>query len=138
VAYRLDFTRVHTYGSGDGSITVPVVLRSGANAVHLVANIDTGASFCLFESAYAAALGLELTSGAPTRFRTANSNFDAFGHELEINVLGVVTYSTVYFFADAAIVKNVLGRGSWLDRVRLGLVEHDRQIYLSEYDHDPE
>jgi len=55
-------------------------------------------------------------------------------HEVEISVLGVTTFSTVYFFADAAINKNVLGRVGWLDRVRLGLVDHDATMYLAPYD----
>jgi hypothetical protein len=138
VTHHLQFTRIHSYASGRGNVTVPVVLRSDANRVHLVASIDTGASFCLFESAYAAELGFDLTSGMPMRFRTANSTFDAYGHDLEINVLGVVTYSMVYFFAEPSIVKNVLGRGGWLDRVRLGLVDHDSEIYLAPYEYDPE
>ena len=73
-------------------------------------------------------------SGTHKRFRTANSIFDALGHEVDISVLGVTAHSTVYFFADASINKNVLGRIGWLDRIRLGLVEHDSTIYLSSYD----
>ena len=136
--HRLQFTRIHQYASRDGSVTVPVVLRSGVNAVDLVASVDTGASNCLFESAYATELGLELTDGILTRFRTANSNFDAYGHEVEVDVLGVVARSVVYFFAEPSITKNVLGRGGWLDRVRLGLIDHDRALYLATYNDDPE
>ncbi len=72
------------------------------------------------------------------RFQTANSIFDAYGHEVEIDVLGIVTQSVVYFFAEPSIRKNVLGRSGWLDRVRLGLVDHDRELYLAAYDHHPE
>jgi hypothetical protein len=68
------------------------------------------------------------------RFRTANSAFEAFGHEVEISVLGIVTNALVYFFADPAIDRNVLGRIGWLDRVRLGLVHHDSKVYLAPYD----
>jgi hypothetical protein len=32
--------------------------------------------------------------------------------------------------------RDVLGQTGWLDRMRLGLVDHDRQLYLSHYD-DP-
>ncbi len=32
------------------------------------------------------------------------------------------------------IDQNVLGRIGWLDRVRLGLVQHDHKIYLAPYD----
>ena len=51
-------------------------------------------------------------------------------------MLGVVTNSMVYFFADPSIVKNVLGRVGWLDRVRLGLIDHESEIYLAPYDHE--
>lgn len=79
----------------------------------------------------AEALGLDLESGIRTRFRTANSGLEAFGHEIELGVLGVVTNSTVYFFADPTIDRNVLGRIGWLDRVRLGLVGHDSKVSRS-------
>ena len=134
--HRLEFTRTHSYAGRDASITVPVALRSGAMFADLVASIDTGASHCLFENAYAIRLGLDLTSGVLTRFQTANSIFDAYGHEVEIDVLGIVNHSLVYFFAEPSIRKNVLGRGGWLDRVRVGLVDHDRALYLAEYDHE--
>ena len=49
-------------------------------------------------------------------------------------MLGIVVYSMVYFFADPMIAKNVLGRVGWLDRVRLGLVDHDSELYLAPYD----
>ena len=68
------------------------------------------------------------------RFRTANSAFEAYGHEVEITSCGVATHSTVYFFADPTITTNVLGRTGWLDRVRIALVHHDNKIYLAPYD----
>ena len=134
--HQLEFTRTHSYAGRDASIIVPVALRSGALFADLVASIDTGASHCLFENAYAARLGLDLTTGVLTRFQTANSIFDAYGHEVEIDLLGIVTHSLVYFFAEPSIRKNVLGRGGWLDRVRVGMVDHDRALYLAEYDHE--
>ena len=104
----------------------------------LVASLDTGASYCLFENACAAELGLDLITGVRARFRTANGSFEAYGHEVEIDVLGIVSHSLVYFFADPTIRKNVLGRGGWLDRVRVGSVDHDRVVYLASFNDDPE
>jgi len=132
--HRLEFDRFHDYSRGDESITLPVDLRSGSNHVPVMASVDTGAAFCLFGAEVAEALGLDLLSGVRKRFRTANSGFEAYGHEVEIAALGVVTHSTVYFFADPTIEKNVLGRIGWLDRVCLGLVHHDNKIYLAPYD----
>lgn len=133
--YQLQFARVHNYSGGGGSAAIPVVLRSSTASVSLAASIDTGASFCLFGADVAEALGLDLTSGSHLRFRTADGVFEAYGHEVELTALGVVTYSMVYFFADPMIDKNVLGRTGWLDRVRLGLVHHDSEVYLAPYDH---
>ena len=64
----------------------------------------------------------------------SNSSFAAYGHEVEMSVLGLKMVSTVYFFADPEINKNVLGRIGWLDRVRLALVDHDSQVFLTPYD----
>ena len=33
-------------------------------------------------------------------------------------------------------IEHFLCRSGWLDRVRLGLVDHDHELYLSEYDHE--
>ena len=111
-----------------------MTLRSGEHWVQVVASVDTGATFCVFSAEVADSLGLDLTSGEPKRFRTANSRLETFGHEIEIRTMGVVTHSMVYFFADPFINKNVLGRVGWIDRVRIGLVDHDSRIYLAPYD----
>lgn len=131
--FQLEFTRVYEYSGEDESVVVPVTLRSGANQVPVAATVDTGASFCIFRTEIANALDLDLTSGIRKRFRTANSGFEAYGHEIEIIAFGVATHSMVYFFADPMIDKNVLGRTGWLDRVRLGLNHHDNKIYLAPY-----
>ena len=132
--HRLAFSRAHDYSSGDETVAIPVQLRFGSSFVSVVASVDTGSSFCIFGTEVADALGLELASGVRKRFRTANSGFEAYGHEIEITALGVVTHSAVYFFGDPMIDKNVLGRTGWLDRVRLGLIHHDSKIFLAPYD----
>jgi hypothetical protein len=86
--HQLTFTQVHPYSDRDTGTTVPIVLRSGETIADLVASLDIGASYCLFESVYAAELGLDLTTGVSTRFRTANGSFEAYGHEVEIDVPG--------------------------------------------------
>jgi hypothetical protein len=101
-----------------------------------VATLDTGASHCLFEHAYARQLDLNVPGGIRKRFRTANSSFEAFGHKVSVEVFGIVTCSLVYFFGDPSISKNVLGRNGWLNRVRLGVVDHDCMLYLAAYDQE--
>ena len=101
--------------------------------MRIAASIDTGATFCIFRNELAEALGLDLANVTPKRFRTATGSFEAFGHDVEISVLGMTTFSTVYFFADASINKNVLGRVGWLDRVQLALIDHDSTLYVAPY-----
>ena len=80
----------------------------------------------MFENAYAARLGLDLTTGVLTTFQTANSIFifDAYGHEIEIDVFGIVTQMGVSDrwvrtlrermkqSGDAAVVHGLRGRAS--------------------------
>lgn len=132
--YQLEFSRRHSYADERAGITVPVVLKSGSVIVRLTAAVDTGASFCLFRREVAVALGLDVEQGVLRKFRTANSTFDAYEHDVDLSVLGIAIRSAVYFFADESINKNVLGRTGWLDRVRMAIVEHDAELYLSPYD----
>jgi len=39
----------------------------------------------------------------------------------------------VYFSADTSFTRNVLGRQGWLDRIKLGLVDYEEKLYLSDY-----
>ena len=108
--YQPELTRFYDYSGEDESVVIPIVLRAGANQVPVAACLDTGASFCLFGAEVAEALGLVLTSGIRKRFWIANSAFETYGHAVEPHALGVATHSLIYFFADPAIDKNVLGR----------------------------
>lgn len=130
---RLDFGISHIYDDRDNGIAIPVKLISGKRDVDLTAILDTGSTFCLFERTYGEWLGLDIEAGARQEFRTAAGRFVAFGHELTLSTLGLEMDATVYFFADAAIRKNVLGRRGWLDRVRLAIVDYEQVLYLEPY-----
>ena len=79
-------------------------------------------------------LNLEIEAGDAKTFSTATGPVDTFGHMVSLEVLDIEFESMVYFFADQLINKNLLGRGGWLDRVRFGLVDYDREVYLAAYD----
>ena len=89
---------------------MPVELKSGLTSVEVVAKIDTGADFCVFQQTVAEQLGLDIEHGERMWIWTVNGRFQAFGHEVEIDVLGIVISSVVYFYADANFGRNVLGR----------------------------
>jgi hypothetical protein len=51
-----------------------------------------------------------------------------------MEVLNLPFDSVVYFFADELINKSLLGRIGWLDRIRLGLIDHDGELCLAPHD----
>ena len=132
MAHSLNFSQHYVYRPAVG-IGVPVRITAGAYTAKMTANIDTGASRCLFQRDVADQLGLTLEGGYRTTFSTATGSFEAYGHEVIIDVLGIQFETTVFFFADPEIKKNVLGRRGWLDRVHLGLVDYDQTLYLADY-----
>jgi hypothetical protein len=136
LAHELLFSHYYIYDSKTEGITIPAVLKAGRKKIELLAKIDTGASDCLFEREYADALGLRVEEGVRKTYATANSRFDAYGHEISLQVMGIETTGTVYFYADPAIVRNVLGRRGWLDRIRFGLVDYDQALYLATYNYN--
>ncbi len=130
----IEFTTIHTYKPDVEGISLPVVLKSGGEMVKLPASVDTGASNCLFERKHAELLNLDLEAGDRKTFRTATGRVDAFGHLVTMEVLNLRFESVVYFFADELINRNLLGRVGWLDRIRLGLIDYDGELYLAPYD----
>ena len=121
----IEFSRTHSYLPVDEGISLPVFLNSGTERVKLLAHLDTGASHCLFERRHGELLNLEVEAGDPIAFRTATGRVEAFGHLVTIETLGLSFESVVYFFADKRINRNLLGRLGWLNRIRLGLIDHD-------------
>lgn len=136
MAQQLQFAILHYYDTRTLGVDLPVLLGSDAESVELVASLDTGASYCIFERAIGERLGLAIESGLPQLIGSVRGRFLTYGHEVVVSVLGIETTATVYFAADEAFTRNVLGRQGWLDRVRLGLVDYDGRLYLSACD-DP-
>ena len=132
--FGIDFETSHSYAGRDDCIALPVVLQVGEERVDFVASLDTGASHCLFQRSYAEALYLDVEGGLRKVFATATGRFEAYGHEVTISALDIDVQSLVFFFADAGILKNVLGRLGWLDRVKVGLVDHNQLLYVIRYD----
>ena len=131
--HNLTFSVLHVYNSGEPGIALPVRLSNGAEGVDLIAHLDTGASCCIFQRNYADSLGIAVETGEKTKIRTANGHFIAYGHEVSIIALNLEFQATAYFAEDYDITRNVLGRLGWLNRIRLGLVDYDGKLYVSDY-----
>jgi len=136
MAETLSFKKVHTYNTTEIGITITASLQFGQRTVVCDTKLDTGASFCIFERAQGEVLGIDVESGIAQQVGTPTGSFLAYGHEVILSVLGIETTSVVYFAEDENFSRNVLGRQGWLDRVRLGLIDYEGKLYLSNYD-DP-
>ena len=134
MAHQLAFRQLHHYKDTPSGIPVPIILRTGDEALSLLANLDTGASLCIFRREHGEALGLPIERGVRQRIQTATGSFETFGHTVVLGILGIELESLVYFAADPHLARAVLGRSGFLDRVRLGLIDYDRRLYLSEYE----
>ena len=133
MAATLTFRHLFEYALDQIDITIPVRLQWGNTQAVFTAKVDTGASFCIFARAHGEALGLDIEAGRPQRIGTVMGSFLTFGHLVTLSVLEVSFETTVYFTEEASFHRNVLGQHGWLDRLRLGLVDYEGKLYLSDY-----
>jgi hypothetical protein len=130
----LEFAITHHYRSAFVGIEVPVTLRYGSQSVDLIAKVDTGAAYCIFDRRYAEMLGLNVESGRFQTFQTVAGSFPAYEHEVTLQMPGIEFSARVFFAQDTEFARNFLGRTGWLDRLRVAIIDYDRTLYLSAYD----
>ena len=95
--------------------------------------LDTGAAHCILERKYAEMLGVDADSGRLQRFRTVAGSFAAYQHEITIQTFGIEFSAVVFFARDSTFNRNFLGRSSWLDRLRIAIVDYHRLLFVSPY-----
>lgn len=138
MTYTLSYRDRHTYNGAAVGIQVPVILRSssdGVRPVEVMAKLDTGAAYCIFGPDVAEMLSLNIESGHPMSISMPNgSTFMTYGHELTFEILTRSIDAMVYFAKIPEMKRNVLGRTGFFDRVRFGLEDYDRVLYLAHYD----
>ena len=130
----LEFAVTHHYRSASVGIEVPVTLRHGSQSIDLIAKVDTGAAYCIFDRRYAEMLGLNVESGRFQTFRTVTGSFSAYEHEVTLQMPGIEFSARVFFARDPAFARNFLGRIGWLDRLRIAIIDYDRTLHLSAFD----
>jgi hypothetical protein len=130
----ITYAEIWNYPDDGAGITIPTLLGYDGRIVTATAKIDTGAEFCLFDRDYGERLGLPLEKGVPLTLETLTGRLEAFGHEVTLQTLGLTFQSVIYFSRYAGLPRNLLGRNGWLRNIRLGVVDYDNQILLSNYD----
>jgi hypothetical protein len=76
-------------------------------------------------------LGIVVESGHPKQLSTLAGSLMAYGHEVELETLGLRFQSLIYFPESYTVRRNILGRQGWLQLVKLGLIDYDCELYLS-------
>lgn len=132
--HTLTFAKRHSYDTVLTGITIPVELCIGQNRVTIpLAKLDTGASFCIFQKEFGEALEIDIESGSSVRIETATGSFSAYGHQVILSALGFEFDVMVYFATLPGFNRNVLGRLGWLHQIRLGLIDYDGTLFVSQY-----
>ncbi|HWQ31609.1 MAG TPA: hypothetical protein VNQ79_01905 [Blastocatellia bacterium] len=130
--HSLSFNIRYLYKSLETGIHVPATLQHGNKTTLCQAKVDTGSEVCLFQRDLADALGIDVESGFRRELRTLTSGgLIAYGHTITLHTLGLAFDSFVYFAADYYLLRNILGRDGWLQKVRLAIVDYDLEIYLN-------
>ncbi len=136
MTHQLRFKASYDYDPRAVDINLPVTLRSGSESWEAMAKLDPGSTFCVFQCLIGEKLGFDIESGIRQRIGSVRGSFLTYGDEATLIVLDIETTATVYFAAEEHFPITVLGRVGWLDRVRLGLVDYESRLYLSDYN-DP-
>lgn len=131
--HTLTFDGIYEYDTLKTGITLPVSLIYGEFEIKVDAKLDTGASHTIFARVHGDNLGLEIESGEPLFVSTVRESFRVFGHELTMRFLDIEFYTKIYFAEDEFMRRSVLGRQGFLDRVKLGLIDYEGKLLLSEY-----
>jgi hypothetical protein len=136
MAETLTFAKLHVYDTREFGIQLPVRLTAGEKSLGLQAKLDTGSGLCVFPRRYGEELGFDIESGMYQRISTATGGFDAYGHWATLLALGCEYEAMIYFAKDHSFNRNILGRQGWLDRIRMGLVDYEGKLFVSDYN-DP-
>ena len=132
--FYLEFNSRHLYEQHE-EVSVPISLSASSSlSAGILANVDTGSTFCIFERVYADILGLDLASGVKQRIATATGSFYCFGHELTMSVFDLEWQAFVYFAEPESFNLNVVGRLGFLDRLKIGIVDYQKHLYLGVYE----
>lgn len=132
--FLLPFSHRLIYDDGQ-DIVVPIYLSSDSDTIISVdAKLDTGSTFCVFQSFYATMLGFELERGLPQPMRSVTGSFMTYGHEVTIAIEDIEWQAMIYFAVDEFFPVSVLGRTGFLDRLKIALIDYDQELYLNAYD----
>ena len=116
-------------------LCTPITLSVAGREIEADAHLDTGATYSVIPREVGERLGLDVEAGEPTSIRTGGGPMPAFLHYTNLTI-------DELFFEDVPICvakypefhRILLGRGGWLQKVRLNLLVYEDSLYLNLHD----
>ena len=123
---RIDFSHEFQYRELGQDLFFPAldVTLIGPNDAEedLIAIIDTGAKYCLFNGLRAASIGLDLTAGRREVLNSLTGQLIAWVHTVSLEILGA-RFQCEVAFSEQQIPRELLGRHTLFTQVRFGFRE---------------
>jgi predicted aspartyl protease len=121
---RVDFSHEfqYRYLGTDFFPVLDVTLVGPSGEDDLIAIIDTGAKYCLFNGLRAAAIGLDLGSGRLEKLTGLTGQLLARIHQVDLEILGT-RFSCEVAFSEQPIPRELLGRHTLFTQMRIGFRE---------------
>lgn len=105
------------------------IFASGGQ-VDLIAVLDSGAEYCLFNGTRAASLGIDLVAGQQIAMSSLGGTFPAYLHAIEVEI-GGIRLRIQAAFSERHISRELLGRHTLFDQTIWGIREYRQEIYFS-------
>lgn len=113
-------------------LCLPVILSIVGYEIEANAYLDIGATYCVVPREAGERLGLDVEAGEPTTLRTGAGPMPTFLHYANLTI-------DELSFEDVPICvakhrefdRILLGRGGWLQKVRLNLIVYEDSLYLN-------
>jgi hypothetical protein len=135
MAHTLSFSLVQNLVQDETGLVVTVSLIAGDQELELDAYLDTGATYCVFPRWVGASLGIDVDAGEETRLGTGGGPLVCYLHYLTLRIGSLYFEAApICFTKFDGFPRCLLGRGGWLQKVRLGLVTYEDQLYLGLFD----
>jgi hypothetical protein len=132
--HQLSFSSLLNINQDQAGLLVPITLSTTDRDIKIEAFLDTGAKYSVLPRWVGEELGLDIEAGIQTDLMTGAGPMPTYLHYLTLTVGDLA-------FDDAPICVSkfpefsrcLLGRGGWIQSVRLGLVAYDDHPFLSLY-----
>jgi hypothetical protein len=134
--YQLNYRPLLSESEGRKTLTVPlpvieIALSHNGLTTTDLALIDSGSTYSLFSREIADELEIEVLQGRMQRLATLGGPLQAYGHEVEIEIIPHFRYRAEVLFAEYPIPRNLFGHTGFLNHFSIALRSRFGLIYFN-------